>query len=362
MNSQRASFLCGLFLATSAVAGESEIIPVCEAPSRDELDAAAELNGWLQSTRVRVETCPAEGGPTRKLAFVRRGSEVVLRLQTGGVAREREVPWLDQTDTPLSRLRANGALAKVSVIIEALLAEERLDASTSQRPVEAKVPPRPRERRPTPSPVAQATLPPPVEAPPAPVPPPPAPVVAPPTAVTESAPPPLPEARRWPWRIEASAGGRLRSPGILSAEFAASVAWGPVRVGASYDPRVVFSLGGIPVAIAGVGARGGAGFDVFRGGSWFLGWDAALRVEWLSLRRLDVAGAASAGYADLGIGAGLHGGAQLGPIAAELQLAGLLMPTGRIVEIQDGPRERVGLWGVQMGVGLSWRSVGVVER
>lgn len=347
-----------LVVAVGAIAEEPETITLCDSSTRDELEAAELLNTWLRSSRVRVDNCAASDRGKR-LTFLERGTTVILRLETADTARDRDVPWIDRTDAPLSRLRAAEALTKLSVLVEAMLDEERLNAGGSSQPgppVEASAPAR-LHRREQPSTAESSAKETPAAKPDGeqqsltePVPP----VAAAAPEAASSVPPTTHGESGWSLALGAAGGGRVRAPNIVTPELVVSLGWGPFVVAPSWDPRSVFSFGGTPVAIAGIGLDAGARFELFRTGWWSLGWDAEVHGEWLSLRRLDVNAAAAARYGDLGVGAGLWVAVALGSLQIPLRLGGLFLPTGRLVEIPAGPQERVGLWSLQASLGLCW--------
>jgi hypothetical protein len=333
------SLALSLLVASAASAQGRRSVVLCDEPTRDEVEAVAELDAWLRSAQVLLEQCAPESLPSRRLQFIQRAQSVVLRLDSDGGGRERDVPWLDKLDAPLARLRAAGTLSKVSVLIEALLAEEALANSA---------PPPPRTH-------------PPSRAPPPPSPPEPAPPPAPPPAepaaptprVDAPLPPPAPPK---PWSAEAMVGMGLHSPDVAAFEYGARVRWGIVELGASFTPRTVWSLGGVPVALATGGAGLGAHRDFLHWGALAGGLQAAFAGELVSLRRLDVAGAAAAQYLEVGLSVGAHGSYRLGAFGLELRLEYVLNATARQIEISGGPRETLDLMGVRASLGLFWSS------
>jgi hypothetical protein len=338
------------WLLVAAPAAEPNVLTLCGEPTSDEVESAAELNGWLKSTQVRVEVCGASA-PERRLSFVERDAKVWLQLVNGATVQERQVPWLDQSDTPLSRLRAAEALAKLSVLIEALLTEERLEPSEDSKPG---------PHRPRPAAHAQSTRleepkpPPPQQPEPTP---PPAPIVA--AGVAPESPSVAsarPEERPWTWSVGVLGGWRLHTPDISSLEVGGEARVGFVAAGGFYDPRSVWSLGGVPVALATAGLDAGVHSDALRSGPWFAGWNAAFILEWIWLRRADIRSVGGSRYEDVGFRVGIHGGRLFGPLGAEIRIEGLYMPTGRLVKILDGPEAFVNRWGVQVVLSVFWRS------
>jgi tetratricopeptide (TPR) repeat protein len=105
---------------------EREVLATCEAQVTEEREAAVILNRWLRTARVEVRDC---GAPSlaRRLAFESHGGQVLVRLKGDGPARERTVPWLDRPDQPLTRVHAARSLAKLAVLIDALVTEDRLE-------------------------------------------------------------------------------------------------------------------------------------------------------------------------------------------------------------------------------------------
>lgn len=151
-------------------------------------------------------------------------------------------------------------------------------------------------------------------------------------------------------------GARVHSPDVAAFEYGARVRWGIVELGASFTPRTVWSLGGVPVALA----TGGAGLGAYRD---FLGWgtlagglQASFAGELVSLRRLDVPDAAAAQYLEVGLCAGAHGSYRLGAFGLELRLEYILNATARQIEISGGPQETLDLMGVRASLGLFWSS------
>ena len=343
-------------------------LPLCAETSRDELKAVAELGRWVRSVRVQLSACKDEGALPR-LMFVERDRTVLLRLDSTAGSREREVPWLDRAEAPLSRLRARGALARLSVLIDALLADELLarpppTADLLRAPSPPLSPSRVASRARVATPIAAARP----EAPAAdtsPASP------EPPAASDEPMPPAVPSITaanedppvvraastpRLPFGLEGFAGWRLRSPGISTFEFGGALRWGVLTLGGSYQPAAEWSLEGRPVELTGVGALLGVRLVLGQTPALRVGLLAGLLAEYLTLRRKDIADARTYGVWDAGVSAGLFASHALGPLRLEVRVEGLALPTGREVVIPDGPQQPLNRFGARATASLSWES------
>lgn len=368
------SIAAALMLRAGASA-EAPSISICSEPTRDEQDAVAELGRWARSARLRVKDCgPNEAPPW--LAFVERAGEVVLRYRSSLGARERAVPWLDRADSPLSRLRAGGALARVAVLLEALLAEDSLERPTepvatptfvegrrgsaspsrgaAAGPSPAEPSPRPPPRPPPVlPPIDLAAIDPPVEAVPSRAPELSAPAEGAPSPEGE---PPAQPASRLPFAVEGFAGWRVRSPGLSVLEVGGGLRWGLISLAGFYQPPVEWSLDGRPLELVSGGAALGVHLTLWQMTRWRAGLLGHLVVEYLALRRKDLEGAQTHGLWDLGASAGLFGSVGIGPLRVEARLEGLALPTGREVVIPGGPQASLNRFGLRLGAGLSWEA------
>jgi hypothetical protein len=107
----------------------------------------------------------------------------------------RAVPWLTRPDAALVRLRAQGRLSAFSVLVDALLAEQRIAAGHDPRAPQPPAGPAPAPAGPAPAPAAPAPAPAPAAPAPAPAPAAPAPApAAPAPAPAPAAPAPAPAA------------------------------------------------------------------------------------------------------------------------------------------------------------------------
>ncbi|HEY3452339.1 MAG TPA: hypothetical protein VGK67_38700 [Myxococcales bacterium] len=362
-------------LSARAFAGEGETLALCEEPGSEEREAAVILSRWMRSARVEVRKCAPGSLPPRRLAFVPGpDGSVVVRLETATARREREVPWLERSDAALSRLRTKGALARFSVIVEALLAEDRLAAPVTPvvlapRPPHAQQPSRKPPQKPAdPAPAPAPSLP----APPAiePLPPMPAPVFAiPPPAV--AAPPsepekpsasPVPEApavepakpvKRWAFGIDGGAGYHLRSPYVSTGEFGGGLHYGPIRLAVTYQPEAVLALEGdrqigINVLAFSLGGR----FELLEADGFELGVLANALLDYLVAFRKDTGNPYDA--TDFGVSGGLFAARRLGPAGAELRVEGIVMPTAHVIEIPNGPAKLFNLFGLRVTLSFFW--------
>src|SRR5690606_41248333 len=87
------------------------------------------LDGWMST--VRIGSRPArrcdEPAPHYLGRFERSasGTDFVLRNSQGGILRH-PIPWIGPTATPLSEIDALQRLPQFSLLLESLLAEDRL--------------------------------------------------------------------------------------------------------------------------------------------------------------------------------------------------------------------------------------------
>jgi hypothetical protein len=331
-----------------------EAMAVCEGPvASDEQEAAAILSRWMRTARVEVRDC-ATAPPSRRLAFEAREGRILVKLLGGAQVREREIPWLERADLPLARTRAERSLAKLAVLVDALLAEDGLEGGPfSQEPKEPEPPPPPVRPAPlpakkaTPKPVAPEPIP--AASPPTPRDPLPAPLLPPPEPekprepVTVEPPPPAPAllpaatppSAPWRWAIEATGSYRFRMPSVNAWEVGGGARWGPVLVGATWQPEATWMLSGRPVGVRSLGLFAGARFELFEAAGFYLGAIATVRGELLLVRRKDVVNATTESPWDLGLSAGPIVGRRFGPVGLEVRLEALLMPTAREVDIAD---------------------------
>lgn len=328
------------------------------------------LDGWMST--VRIGSRPArrcdEPAPHYLGRFERSasGTDFVLRNSQGGILRH-PIPWIGPTATPLSEIDALQRLPQFSLLLESLLAEDRLGlAAPPPAPPEApRAPPRrtgPRSRPPRP--------PPPPEPPPEPAtaeeptPPPPiidlrpdpeeeeveAPVETPPPMPDEMQSRPLLEDFRepplpWGWGGEAFASVRGRSPDFLGPEVGLGLVHGPLslRLGVQIPTR--WYLGHAPIGVGSFWLAPGIAQDLAIGGA-ALRLGLGVTVEAVMVRRLGLPWAESQVYLDAGpsLAAELRWPLFGGRIGIGAEVGG--MPTARNLRLPEGDEARLGpVWG-----------------
>lgn len=128
--------LVGMPLGAAAVETR---LPICVASPSTEREAAVDLDRWVATAAVEVRATPCRLRGYSG-SFVERGGQVLFVLATPDGGRlERGVPWLRSARAPLSELAAAGRLSEFSVLVEALLAEDRLASAWAEEPQPAPV-------------------------------------------------------------------------------------------------------------------------------------------------------------------------------------------------------------------------------
>ncbi len=399
-------------LLAASPPGDRDAISLCEesvlsgapGPVSDEREAAAIVSRWMRFARLEIFDC-ATLGPARRLAFEARGGRVFLRLRSAGPVRERAIPWLDRPDMPLARTRAARALSKLAVLVDALLAEDRVDGGpepdrsaegrSSSGPLErgplvaqempssvpVREPPSGGRKRLTKEPTTAPVIPPEPSSAPAhgeaaePAPSPPEPtatwaaekelpegeaVLQPGPALTPAPLPPAP--RNWAWAVEASGSWRFRAPSVGAWEVGGGLHYGPMYFAATYQPEARWSLQGRPIGLWSVGLAAGARLALFEGHGFHGGALAGARIEWLRLRRRDLDAGRVLQYWDAGASAGLLGGYRFfsqpgvygAPLGVELRVEAVYLPTGRIISVPDGPSGMLNRLGFRATACSSW--------
>jgi hypothetical protein len=148
----------------------------------------------------------------------------------------------------------------------------------------------------------------------------------------------------------------LRAPRLSGPELGARLGWHRLYLGGDYA-AADWSWDGRPIAFVALGAELGARLPFLTGPHLALGGLVAARLERVSLRRRDVAGASSHPYADAGATAGLEGRWQpWRRVHLALFVDGTWRPISRRVDIAGGPSLRLDAWSARLGAnaGLDW--------
>lgn len=347
----------------------------------DEGDAAEilqRLDGWMSTVRVGLRD--PQRCDERATHYVGRfersggGTDFVLRNPEGGTLRH-QIPWLGASATPLSEIDRLQRLPHFSLLLESLLAEDRLGLAAPPPPP-PEPPPRPRQRRRPP--------PPPPPPPPPSEPSPPEPVVE-ESAEEEEEPPPPPildltpdeeeppeeepppllplEPRpggedfadappvRWKWEGEAFAALRVRSPDFFGPETGFGLAYGPfsARLGLQVPTR--WYLGRNPLGVGAAWVELGLQHDPsFAGGHLRLAVGLAAESVWVE--RLDLPWAEPHAYWDAGPWLGVELRRLLfgGKMGLGAEVGG--MPTARTIRLPEGGEAQLGsVWG---RISLRW--------
>ncbi|MGC4119067.1 MAG: hypothetical protein QM765_31770 [Myxococcales bacterium] len=355
--------LLALLTAARAQAVEGETLALCAEPGAEEQEAAVILSRWMRSVRVEVRRCVPGSTPVRRLSFVSgTDGRVLVRLETLTATREREVPWLETPGAALSRMRAKSLLARFSVLLEALVTEDRLAAPVTlvaAKPAVRKAAPATATSDAPPLPVrtTEPTATEPAAAPPpAPVPESPelalAPVPAPVSPAPEPPAPPRPE-RRWAFGLDGAAAYHLRSPYLSTWDFGGGLHYGPIRFAVTYQPEATWEIGDREVGTTVVGFSLGGRFALFEEGDFELGVLANLLLDHLIVRRKEE-GYGFTRDSDFGVSGGLFGASRLGPAGAELRLEGMAMPTAHVIEIPGAGARRFNAFGLRVSLALFW--------
>lgn len=344
------------------------------------------LDGWMSTARIShraLGVCEEGNSYVGRFLGVRGQTVFVLRNPTGGHLRQ-SLPWLKETPTPLAEIDRQQRLPQFSLLLESLLAEDRLGLALPPPPV----PPQPPVARP-PEETPARTKPPPRREPPRPPPP----VEPPEEEVVDAAEPeeeeeelpildlrpdedeeeeeppweevplsrqlgidellvPVPE----PWRWEAEAFGavRARAPNFLAPEAGLGLGHGPFAFRLGFQIPTRWYLEDRPLGVTALwGALGLRQYG--RLGASEIGLALNLTTEWLWVERLDMPEARTHAYADLGLS--LVGELRFplfgGKMGVGAEIGG--MPTARTIRLPEGGSTVLGgVWGrlsIRWGLG-----------
>ncbi|HEY0838621.1 MAG TPA: hypothetical protein VGD74_00405, partial [Vulgatibacter sp.] len=113
------------------------MLEICTTDPVGSTGAALHLSRLMATATVVAIPPPCEGPAARSYLarFEARAGEVwVVLIGPAGGRLERRIPWLDDADRPLIRLESAGRLPDLSLLLESLLAEDRLGPLPSLGP------------------------------------------------------------------------------------------------------------------------------------------------------------------------------------------------------------------------------------
>lgn len=375
---RQARLLLALFVATAFADADAQSrgrLEICT-DEGGATEILQRLDGWMSTVRVGLrdpKRCD-ERAPHYVGRFERSASSTVfvLRNPEGGTLRH-QIPWLGASSAPLAEIDRLQRLPQFSLLLESLLAEDRLGLAAPPPPPPKPPPSRPSSRRrpppppppvePTPEPVApedekeeEPPLPPPIldlrpdeeeppeEAPPAV----PALPLEPPSGGEDFADAPAP---RWKWEGEAFAALRVRSPDFLGPEAGFGLAYGPLAARLGMQVPTRWYLGRIPVGVGALWLALGLHHDPsFADGHLRL--MLGLTAESVWVERLDLPWAERHVYWDAGpsLGVELRGRLLGGKMGLGAEVGG--MPTARTIRLPEGGEALLGSgWG---RISLRW--------
>ncbi|AKU92876.1 hypothetical protein [Vulgatibacter incomptus] len=139
-----ALLLLALAIPLAAIgAGPRSDVIICVDDPLASAGAAAQLDRWMSTANVRAigPDCSGATSPTTYLGhFENRGPSLAFRLRSpGGLVLERRVPWIAGPERALSRLELAGRLSEFSLLLESLLAEDRVALTLNPIAAEAAV-------------------------------------------------------------------------------------------------------------------------------------------------------------------------------------------------------------------------------
>lgn len=398
----REALLVAALGTTSAWAQSPRVLDLCLPPGKDP-EALATLRRWLPRIEVRVRSeaaCAPSPGAYRARFLQRQARVAVVVTAPGGGEVERALPWLESVEGPLEQLAARGRLSEFSVLLEGLTTELSLLApsgggsspgsvAAGDAAASGPAPGRPSASRPAPSrggrsgarapsstnsmasePGAAVGAPglfllgsgssasssDPVTLPVTPVAP--AEAAAPPEVLAQaSAPKDAAAAAPAPprWLVEAGISPRWRTPGVWTAEVAAGLGLGPLRLHLTWAPTARWSFGGRPLAFDSLSGALAFQPTLWARGGWALEGALGVVVERLELRRLDVEGAGRHDFWDLGARAGLRLSRFFGPVSLGLRADATWSPTAREVQVPQGPAVTFNTLNAAASLLVGWR-------
>lgn len=358
----------------------------------DEAEAAEilqRLDGWMSTARISRRPLAAcddgSGAYLGRFVPTRTGTAFLLQNPEGGTLRQT-LPWLGRVSAPLAEIDRLQRLPQFSILLESLLAEDRLGLAAPP-PAEKPPPPPPKKKppkkraRPKPPPAVkpEPEAPPeakeepepeiPVEGPrseepapfldlrpeeePEPEPPPLPPPPPPPLPGREDFGVPLPR-RTWSWSGEAFGSLRFRSPDFFGPEAGLGASYGPFGFQLGLQIPTRWEIQGRPLGVIGLWASFQLRHTARFTGTEF-GLAAGITVESMWVERLDLPWAEAHGYWDAGpsIGAELRQRLLGGTMGVGVEVGG--MPTARTIRLPDGGTATLGgVWGriaLRFGIG-----------
>lgn len=403
MNRLRRALLFLALVGAASAQGQSArtLLEICT----DEEGAAEilrRLDGWMSTARIaRRSLADCEAGSAYFGRFRAEGGRTifVLRNPLGGQLQQ-SLPWLEATATPLRAIDRRQRLPQFSLLLESLLAEDRLGLAVAPPPPE-KPPTAPRSPPPAaapppakkPRPAEQLTPAPKDESPPETAKEDVSSTAAPEPGVVQqeeptildlrpdeeeptildlhpdedlsapTEPPPrpagiddfrLPVPERWGWEAEAFGALRLRAPDFAAPETGLGLWHGPFGLRLGFQIPTRWAVEGRPLGVGAVWAALGLRQHE-RLGAWDLGLSLHLTGELLWLGRLDLPGARMHPYADLGLSlaAELRFPLLGGKMGVATEVGGT--PSARTIRLPEGGSEVLGgVWGrvlLRWGIG-----------
>ena len=298
--------------------------------SSSEAEALSALDQRLLTTQVIG--CPAPCRRRGLVASLREGGRLLVLVGPARLRITKRLPWAPLPS--LTELLAAGHLQALSVFLSSMLLEAELY-----------------EPPPPPPPVRTSTVPaepPPPEPPEPPPPPPPSP--PPPVQTATVAVQPRPRVH-----LDAGGGLRMRTPALWGPELQLSVSAFDVRLGLALQFARTWSLEGRPIEVMGLGASLGYAPAVLELEVLSLQLWVGAALERLTIQRMDVESARRNVVWDAGPAGGAVLRFVLGyGLSLGLSVSGAWYPTGRTVEVPQGPSATLNRFGVSIAGQISW--------
>lgn len=383
----RGSRLLALALLLLGLRAEAAVARSTLQICTDEPEAASilrRLDGWMSTARIVPRTmadCGKGEGYVGRFEIVGTTTAFVLQNPGGGLLRQR-LPWLEPSPTPLAEIDRLQRLTQFSLVLESLLAEDRLGLAAPP-PAEKPPPPAPPPTRPpapktSPPRVARADPPRALEEEKTPE----EEEEVPDEGADEASPraeevvvegpyldlrpdeepdeeedlPPPPRQpgidelfpvlqSTWVWEAEVFGALRLRTPDFFGPEAGLGLGYGPLALRLGFQIPTRWDLEGRPLGVsslwAGLGLR-----HLSRIEATEIGLSLGLTAEWLRIERLDLPWAEAHTYADAGLSLGAELRFRLlgGTMGAGAEVGG--MPTARTIRLPEGGQAVLGgVWG-----------------
>ncbi|MCA9668874.1 MAG: hypothetical protein KC503_24940 [Myxococcales bacterium] len=155
--------------------------------------------------------------------------------------------------------------------------------------------------------------------------------------------------------IDASVAARWRDAGVWALQASGAVGWRSLFVGVGYQAPATWRFEGRPVEVAAIPLHAGWRPTLWHSKHWRLSALAALSLERLLLRRLDLPLATTRGHWDVGVGAGLRFVAALRGFEVGARAGLTWFPSGQRVEIPDGPSTKFNRLTVLLALCVGYR-------